>query len=98
MPAILLVAIIGGRIYAGAILSGRKQSLSSLVASVLRPHQAADAGLLVRAVDGLHLGRAEDRVDDRQHEKEGDTAENSELHEREERTTEVERAWVGNVR
>ena len=40
VPTILLLAFIGGRIYAGAILSGRRFSLSTLLAMVVRPGEA----------------------------------------------------------
>ena len=38
-PAIVLTAFIGGRIYAGAILSGRKLSVRSLLRVVIRPSE-----------------------------------------------------------
>ena len=38
-PAVLLVAWVGGRIYAGVILSGSKASLGNLLALVMRPNQ-----------------------------------------------------------
>jgi ABC-2 type transport system permease protein len=41
IPAIVLVALIGGRIYSGVILSGRKTGLSTLVAAVLRPSESS---------------------------------------------------------
>lgn len=41
VPAIVLAAFIGGRIYSGAILSGRKLGLGSLMRVVLRPGETA---------------------------------------------------------
>jgi ABC-2 type transport system permease protein len=41
IPAIVLVALIGGRIYSGVILSGRKTGFSTLVAAVLRPSESS---------------------------------------------------------
>jgi hypothetical protein len=41
VPAIILVAWIGGRIYSGVILSGGKPGLSMLVAAVMKPSRAS---------------------------------------------------------
>lgn len=40
VPAIMLVAFVGGRIYAGAILSGRRLSASTLLRVIFRPGSA----------------------------------------------------------
>jgi ABC-2 type transport system permease protein len=41
VPAILLIAWVGGRIYAGVILSGSRPSIGKLIAVVMRPERTA---------------------------------------------------------
>ena len=41
VPAILLAAVIGGRIYSGVILSGGRQSIRNIISIILRPNSAA---------------------------------------------------------
>ncbi len=41
VPAILLAALIGGRIYSGVILSGSKQSIGNIISVIRRPNSAA---------------------------------------------------------